>query len=165
MSWLPIQSLEHFLKAQQRIYSQGQKAFDAYIEEYGRYSDRRDTLTKMIGAKNEEAPATDEEISNEVVNLLIGATDPNVIILTWLLWQMAQRPEWQTAIRQELIANQVEFVDGVPTMKQISSLSILDSVILESMRLHPVQAVGLPRIANSDESTIGGVRIPKGVCI
>lgn len=160
-----MQSFQHFLKTQQRVYSYGQKAFNAYIEEYGRYSDRRDTLTKMIGGKNEKAPSTDEEISNEVVNLLIGATDPNVIVLTWLLWQMAQFLEWQTAIRQELIANQVEFRDGVPTMKQISSLSILDSVVLESMRLYPTHAVGLPRIANSDESTIGGVQIPKGVCI
>ncbi len=159
---LPFAKVKHFLGAQERSYKYGRKAFDDYIGQYGRYSGRIDLLTKMVGSE-ESQPLTDQEISNELGSLLIGATDTTVVVATWMLWELAQRPEWQARIREELRANNVEFIGGVPRYKSISSLPILEGFIMECMRLHPAQAIGLPRVARTSEASVGGVTLPAGV--
>lgn len=159
---LPFRSIQHLLKAQERSYVYGRKAFDEYIEQYGRFSGRIDLLTKMVGT-TEDQPMTDEDISNELGSLLVGATDTTVVTATWMLWELAKRPEWQHKIRDELKKNRVPFYEGVPSYKDIKHLSILNGFIMESMRLHPAQSIGLPRIAGTDTASIGGVVLPKGV--
>ena len=159
---LPIPKIQHFLRAQQRGYQYGRQSFDEYIEQYGRYSGRIDLLTKMVGTKDSQ-PLTDEEISNELGSLLVGATDTTVVVSTWMLWELAQRPEWQQRIRTELRENKIVFKDGVPAFKDIKTLPVLDAFITECMRLHPAQSIGLPRVAGTDTASIGGIVLPKGV--
>ena len=161
---LPITTVQHFLGSQVRGYEYGRRAFDEYIQQYGRYSGRIDLLTKMVGTP-EVAPLTDEEISNELGSLLVGATDTTVVTSTWMLWELARHPEWQARIRQEVRENKVEFREGVPAFSQIASLRILDGFIMESMRLHPAQSIGLPRVAQTSEARIGGFAVPAGVSI
>ena len=164
MSWLPSTSVQHFLGAQRRGYQYGRKAFDDYIKQYGRHSGRTDLLTKMVGTED-HTPMTDAEIADELGSLLVGATDTTVVVATWLLWELAQRPEWQIRIRQELRDNKIEFIKGVPRYKSIASLPVLNGFVMESMRMHPAQSIGLPRIARTDDASIGGVKVPAGVCI
>lgn len=105
---------------------------------------------------------TDEEISNELGSLLVGATDTTVVVATWMLWELAARPYWQSRIRDELRAHNVAFRKGVPSYQDIKSLPALDAFVLESMRMHPAQAIGLPRIARTSAAVVGGVAIPAG---
>lgn len=160
---LPIPAVRHFLGSQKRGYQYGRDAFDEYIKRYGRFSGRIDLLTKMVGTK-ESQPLSDEEISNELGSLLVGATDTTVVVLTWLLWELAQRPEWQEKIREELRQHEIGFATGITAYKQISELPILNGFVMESMRLHPAQSIGLPRVARFDGEVIGGVEVPAGVC-
>lgn len=164
MSWLPSTSVQHFLGAQRRGYQYGRKAFDDYIKQYGRHSGRMDLLTKMVGTED-HTPMTDAEIADELGSLLVGATDTTVVVATWLLWELAQRPEWQIRIRQELRENKIDFIKGVPRYKSIASLPVLDGFVMESMRMHPAQSIGLPRVARTDDASVGGVKVPAGVCI
>lgn len=161
---LPISPVQHFLGAQKRSYEYGRKVFKEYIEQYGRYSGRVDLLTKMVGTP-ESAPLSDEQISDELGSLLVGATDTTVVVSTWMLWELARRPDWQARIREELRVNSIEFSDGAPPYQQISSLPVLNGFIMESMRLHPAQSIGLPRVAGSSEVKLGGITIPAGVRI
>ncbi|KAL8825033.1 MAG: hypothetical protein Q9170_007954 [Blastenia crenularia] len=160
---LPVKSTQHFLGAQQRSIAYGRRSFDEYIAMYGRFSGRRDLLTKMVGLENKGAPMNDEEIVDELGSLLVGATDTTVTVATWMLWELAKHPDWQQRVRDEFRKNKIQFIDGVPTAKSIASLPILDGVIMESMRLHPAQAIGLPRVARFDGNIIGGIKIPAGV--
>ncbi|KAG8531772.1 uncharacterized protein KY384_003408 [Bacidia gigantensis] len=161
---LPVVPIQRFLQAQHRCYLYGRKAFDEYIEQHGRYSGRIDLLTKMVGSKGYQR-MTDEEISNELGSLLVGATDTTVVVSTWMLWELAQRPEWQRELRTELRDNKVAFSNGVPPYKEIKSLPILDGFVLECMRLHPAQSIGLPRIACTNAASIGGIVIPQGTYV
>ena len=164
MSWLPSTSVQHFLGAQRRGYQYGRNAFDVYIKQYGRHSGRTDLLTKMVGTED-YTPMTDAEIADELGSLLVGATDTTVVVATWLLWELAQRPEWQIRIRQELRDNKVDFIRGVPRYRSIASLPVLNGFVMESMRMHPAQSIGLPRVARTDDANIGGIKVPAGVCI
>lgn len=164
LSWLPSTSVQHFLGAQRRGYQYGRKAFNDYINQYGRHSGRIDLLTKMVGSED-YTPMTDAEIADELGSLLVGATDTTVVVATWLLWELAQRPEWQVRIRQELRDNKIDFIEGVPKYKSIASLPVLNGFVMESMRMHPAQSIGLPRVARTDGESIGGITVPAGVCI
>lgn len=116
----------------------------------------------MVGTV-ESAPLTDEAICNELGSLLVGATDTTVVVSTWMLWELAQRPEWQIRIRQELRDHDVKFPKGVPAYNEISLLNTLDGFVMEAMRLHPAQSIGLPRIARTNEASVGSIVIPEGV--
>ncbi|KAL9128548.1 MAG: hypothetical protein Q9217_002781, partial [Psora testacea] len=72
----------------------------------------------MVGT-TEQHPLTDEEISNELGSLLVGATDTTVVVAVWMLWELARRPEWQERIKEELRANNIDFAGGVPLYQQI----------------------------------------------
>jgi len=160
---LPFPVIKHFLGAQKRGYEYGFRAFDEYVEQHGRFSGRIDLLTKMVGTK-ESQPLSDAEISNELGSLLVGATDTTVVVLTWLLWELAQRPDWQKRIREELRTNKIDFSTGIAPFRQTTDLPVLNGFVLESMRLHPAQSIGLPRVARFEGEVIGGVEIPAGVC-
>ncbi|KAL8947151.1 MAG: hypothetical protein Q9222_006534 [Ikaeria aurantiellina] len=162
---LPFKSVQHFLGAQQRAMEYGRQSFAQYIARYGRFSGRRDLLTKMVGLKNMGAPMTDEEIVAELSSLLVGATDTTVTVATWMLWELAKHKEWQQRVRKEFRDNQIQFIEGVPTARSIASLPILEGVVMESMRLHPAQAIGLPRVAKYDGYEIGGIAIPAGTMV
>ncbi|KAL8715282.1 MAG: hypothetical protein Q9220_001240 [cf. Caloplaca sp. 1 TL-2023] len=98
---LPFQAIQHFLGAQQRAMEYGRRSFAKYIDQFGRFSGRRDLLTKMVGLKNMGAPMTDEEIVAELSSLLVGATDTTVTVATWMLWELAKHQEWQQRVRKE----------------------------------------------------------------
>lgn len=163
LSLLPIPKIQHFLGAQTRSYEYGRTAFSEYIEQYGRHSGRIDLLTKMVGTEDTR-PLTDNQISDELGSLLAGATDTTVVVATWLMWELAQRPDWQSKIRQELRDNRIDFSQGgVPQYKDIKKLPILNGFVMESMRLHPAQSIGLPRVAGTNDVSVGGVKLPAGV--
>lgn len=162
LSCLPIAKIQHFLGAQSRSYEYGRTAFSEYIEQHGRHSGRIDLLTKMVGTEGSR-PLTDDQISDELGSLLVGATDTTVVVATWLVWELAQRPDWQKKIRQELRDNNVQTIDGVPRYKDFKSLPILNGFVTESMRLHPAQSIGLPRVAGTNDVSIGSIRLPAGV--
>ena len=169
LSILPFSAVQNFLGAQHRSYEYGRKAFNEYIVQNGRYSGRIDLLTKMVATQvdstQDNKSMTDAEIADELGSLLVGATDTTVVVATWLLWELAQRPEWQKRIRQELRQNKVEFIKGVPRYKSIKSLPILDGFVMESMRMHPAQSIGLPRVARTSDASLGGIKVPAGVRI
>lgn len=77
--------------------------------------------------------------------------------------ELALHPEWQAKIREELRVNEIEFQDGVPAYKAIASLTTLHGFIMESMRLHPAQSIGLPRVTGTDGISVGGFTVPAGV--
>lgn len=77
--------------------------------------------------------------------------------------ELALHPEWQAKMRAELRANKIGFQDGVPAYRDISSLTTLHGFVMESMRLHPAQSIGLPRVAGTDGMSVGGFAVPAGV--
>ena len=167
LSILPFSAVQHFLGAQHRSYEYGRKAFDEYIVQNGRHSGRIDLLTKMVATQvdstGDNKSMTDAQIADELGSLLVGATDTTVVVATWMLWELAQRPGWQKRIRQELRENKVQFIEGVPRYKSVKSLPVLDGFVMESMRMHPAQSIGLQRVARTSDASLGGIRVPAGV--
>ena len=75
-----------------------------YIEMHGRNSKHRSLLTKLLAGDpaTNTPPLTDPEVSTEVSNLLFAATDTTGATLSYALYELCCRGEWQTALRREL---------------------------------------------------------------
>jgi len=98
--------MKDFLGAQKPGYEYGFRALTNKSNNTGNLFGRVDLLTKMLGTK-ESQPLSYAEISNKLGSLLVGATDTTVVVLTWLLWELAQRQDWQEKIREELRTDKI----------------------------------------------------------
>ncbi len=164
MRWLPIPAVRHFVGSRKRAILYGRAAFYKYLDLYGRQPHSRPDLIRLfIRGNGNSEPLEDEVIYNELSSLITGGTDTVGLTLTYLFWRLAKHPEWQERLREELRSNNVHFEEGVPTLKEIASLPILDGIIMEGLRMHPAILIDLPRVAPSEGTTIGGVFVPAGV--
>lgn len=145
---------------------QGAQAFDEYVQLYGRDGKRRDLLQRMIAASTEKkipAPLTDDEIVVELTNLIFAGTDTTGNTFSYMFWELARNPEWQTRLRDEL--RQVPGTSVVPEYQDISQLPVLDAIIQETLRLWPASPASLPRIASVNGGIIDGVPVPGNVSV
>jgi cytochrome P450 len=155
----------------------GHNAYDDYISSYGRSSGRKDLLTKIISHKTEtgEAELSDLESYTEIANLVFAGTgelssvgrslmicscpsDTTSTTLTYLFWELARDPSWQHRVRQELLSQ----TSGV-SYGDIQSLTLLDAIINEALRLHPAAPASLPRETPPGGKMLGGHFIPEKV--
>ncbi len=89
------------------------------------------------------------------------SSDTTSTTLTYLFWELARHPTWQTKLRNELLEK--PWVDSVPTYKAVVDLPVLDCVINEALRLHPAAPASLQRETPSGGRTLNGVYIPEKV--
>ncbi|KAK5073278.1 hypothetical protein LTR64_008350 [Lithohypha guttulata] len=166
---LPFEGLRQMMLGPERIREYGRKTFEQYINENSRESTRRDLLTKFLSANlaaekaGESAVLGDLEMQCEIGNLIFGGTDTTSTTLTYLFWELAKHQAWQDRLREELLANVKS--NDIPKMSALADLPILDSVINESLRLHPAAPASLVRTAPAGGRVIDGQYVPEGVSV
>lgn len=166
MSWLfsklPLKSVQFFFQSDDRIYEYGARRFQQYIDKYGRTSQRKDLLTKLIRKEpGQDDGLTDEQISGEIANLTFAATDTAALTLLYLFWELAQMPELQQQIRDEL--STVPMHNDIPEHKDLWNLPLLNAVINETLRKHSPVVMGLLREVPSGGRVMEGYYIPAKV--
>jgi cytochrome P450 len=158
---IPIKSLQHIFNGTNRLYQYSTAAFEKYIDLYGRTSDRKDIVSKLIQKPtNDVQGLSDYLIQCEIANLTFAATDTTSVVLTFLFWELARNQDLQTQLRAELQQVQIDPETGIPTHKSLSSLPFLNAVIQETMRRHTPIPMGLLRQVPPNGSTISGYFIP-----
>lgn len=113
--------------------------------------------------KNQSLPrhVTDRGIIDELSNLVFAGTDTSGNSMTYLFWELAKHPEWQTRLREELkhaVGDQAN-----PPYSAISELPVLEAVVQETFRLHPAAPDGLLRVVPEEGGVIDGVVVPPKV--
>ncbi|KAI9682446.1 MAG: hypothetical protein M1829_000238 [Trizodia sp. TS-e1964] len=164
-TYLPIKSWQYFANARLRIYATAQSALNQYVEKYGRDADRTDLLKRVVKGDLTLKPMSDDQVSSELSSLMIGATDTTGTTLTFSSWILAKNPEWQERVRQEQKDNNIQFIKGVPSYKDIENLPILNAVVSENLRLFPAAAAALPRVTPQGGATISGTYLPGGTTV
>lgn len=101
-------------------------------------------LDLLVSAKD---PTTgeglsDAQIRDQVVTLFMAGHETTALAMTWTLKLLAEHSEWQDRIRRD--------VDG----------SVLQAVLLESMRIYP--PIALMGRESKEDDTLGGYFIPAG---
>ncbi|EEH35671.2 hypothetical protein PAAG_06718 [Paracoccidioides lutzii Pb01] len=168
LSWLlqriPHPKIQFIFGTDVRIYQYGIDRFNEYIQTYGRASQRKDLLTKMIGRKENDPDAlADSEVAVEISNLGFAATDTLGTALVYLFWELARNPALAERLRFELA--EIPLVHGVMQHHRVSSLPFLDALIMEVLRAYPPLPAGLPREPSVGGLSIDGVYIPQGTVV
>ncbi|MGI6797210.1 cytochrome P450 [Gordonia sihwensis] len=101
---------------------------------------------------------TDEDVVNHMIFVLMAAHDTSTITMTQMAYWMAKYPEWQEKAR----AQSFEFGPDLD-YADLSGLTVLDSIMKESLRLCP-PVPAQPRMAVKD-TQVQGFFIPEGTMV
>jgi cytochrome P450 len=94
-----------------------------------------------------------------VQDLIAGGTESSAVTVEWALSELLKKPEVFAKATEELdrVVGRSRWV----TEKDIPSLPYVDAIVKETMRLHPVAPMLVPRLSREDTS-VGGYDIPAG---
>ncbi|KAJ7248354.1 cytochrome P450, partial [Mycena rebaudengoi] len=131
-------------------------------------STKQDIMSLMVRAHKAELDAnpvaevmSDMAMVDQVFTFLITGHEPIAKGLTWTLWLLANDPESQRRLREEVTP--VYAANPRPDYRTLKSLEWLDCVVNESLRVLPP----VPQTVRVAEKTdyIEGVLVPKGTTI
>jgi cytochrome P450 len=104
--------------------------------------DRGDLLSMLLEAQDEEADGdrphgrgmTDEQVRDEAMTIFLAGHETTANALTWTWYLLSAAPEVEARLHEE-----VDRVLGgrLPTAADIGSLSYVERVVTEAMRLYP----------------------------
>ncbi|KAK7374921.1 hypothetical protein VNO80_08364 [Phaseolus coccineus] len=99
-------------------------------------------------------------VMDQCKTFFFAGHETTALLLTWTVMLLASNTSWQEKVREEVksVCN-----GAIPSLDQLSKLTLLHMVINESMRLYPPASV-LPRMAFED-IVLGDLYIPKGLSI
>ncbi len=120
------------------------------------------------GEKNQVPEETELHIASEMLDHLIAGMDTSAITLTYLLWELSMHPDMQIALRKDLRKISPTLVlensHNLPSARSVDALPVLQSIIMETLRLHPAIPGPQPRITPSKSTSIAGSPpLPGGV--
>lgn len=96
---------------------------------------RADLLTRLLEARGDDGEAMDDrQVSDEVLTLLLAGHETTALALTWTLLQLADHPDIEMRLREEL---ETQLGDRPAGVADLAALPYTKAVLLESMRLHP----------------------------
>jgi cytochrome P450 len=101
---------------------------------------------------------TDEQLRDEVMTIFLAGHETTANALTWGWYLLAQNPEAEARLHEELDA--VLAGGRPPTPEDVPALRYTEMVVAETMRLYP-PAWALGRLALEDYE-VGGYHIPRG---
>ncbi|MGW4248956.1 cytochrome P450, partial [Nocardia sp. NPDC004722] len=91
--------------------------------------ERRDDLLDLLLDSAREEHRTDKFLAEQAVTILFGGIDALTATLTWALYEVSQRPEVASKLRQEI-------VDAAGNGHSLDKLEYLNSVLNEVTRIH-----------------------------
>ena len=106
----------------------------------------------------EQAGEIDADMTNDLcMDMLMAGTDTSTQTINWTLLLLANRPEIQAKVHEEL--DDVIGPDALPTVDDRTRLPYTFACLAESMRYRTIGPFGLPHKA-SEDIELGGYRIP-----
>ena len=120
-----------------------------------RQGDGNDMFTQFCKAKSEDgAFFSDDEIVDHLNFLLMAAHDTTTSALSTMIWALAKHPEWQDAVRGEVMAVGTDRLD----YDAMDQLAVTERVFKEALRFRP-PVMFIPRFAQRPFE-YGGYEIP-----
>ena len=116
-------------------------------------------LVEVMLAQQEASEISEDMTKDLCMDLLIAGTDTSAQTVNWFLLILANRPEIQARVHEEL--DRVIGRDALPTVDDRTRLPYMFACLAESMRYRTIGPFGLPHKA-SEDAEVGGYLIPAG---
>ncbi|KAK7380689.1 hypothetical protein VNO78_33204 [Psophocarpus tetragonolobus] len=157
LRWFDFDGLEKKLS----IISKRSDAFlQALIEEHRSGKHKAGTMIAQLLTQQQSQPEyyTDEIIKGLTLVMLVAGTDTSAITLEWAMTNLLSHPEILKKAKNEIDIHvgQNRLVDE----PDIQNLPYLQSIVYETLRLHPAAPMLVPHFS-SEDCTVGGYHIPQ----
>jgi cytochrome P450 len=156
--WVPTPSRRRFGEAKAAIREETDRLLaERRADPPSDPAEAEDLLSLLVGLRRTGAvdreTFTDERLRDQVVTIVFAGHDTTTTTLTFACWALANHPEVRERFHEE-----VDRLDGPPTVDDLSNLEVTERVITETLRLFPPVYV-LPRVT-TEEVVIDGYRVP-----
>jgi cytochrome P450 len=119
-------------------------------------------IEAMLVAHETERDLTDEDVSRNVLTMLLAGEDTTANTLAWMIWLLHGKPDAKSRATEEvrtLLNGASQPVD----LEQVSRLDFIEACAHETMRLKPV--VPLQGIQAQRDTEVGGIFLPAGTVV
>ncbi|KAG7018217.1 Flavonoid 3'-monooxygenase, partial [Cucurbita argyrosperma subsp. argyrosperma] len=166
--WIDFLDLQGYVKRMKAL----SKKFDRFLEHVlDEHNARREGVKDyvaqdMVDVLLQLADDPDLEVKLErhgvkafTQDLIAGGTESSAVTVEWAMSELLRKPEILNKAREELdrVIGKERWVEE----KDIASLPYIDAIAKETMRLHPVAPMLVPRMCRED-CQIAGYDIAKG---
>ncbi|KAF7791574.1 hypothetical protein EIP86_002590 [Pleurotus ostreatoroseus] len=116
----------------------------------------KDVMSILVRANVSENPKTRlnaEEMIAQMSTLTLAGHETTANTLTWYLWELAKHPEFQTKLREEIMAVRANIStrgDSDLTIDDLDSMPLLQAGMKETLRYHSI-VYHLLRTADQDD--------------
>ncbi len=152
--WMPLPAERRFRRARAVIDEVVYRLIRSRRKDGG---SERDLLGLMLAARDGTRAATDVELRDEAVTMLVAGHETSAAGLAWTWYLLGKFPEFQEKARDESVDLGRE---SQPTSSAIQNLKWARAVASESMRLYP-PIWFFTRVANGNH-VLGNYAIPAG---
>ncbi|XP_058094425.1 cytochrome P450 71AU50-like [Magnolia sinica] len=158
---LDLQGLRRRMKTTNKFFD---SLFEKIIDEHLQHSEVRhqrdfvDFMLSFMTSDENQFQFNRSNIKAILLEMLLAALDTSSTTIDWALSELIKHPRVMKKAQQEL-----ESIVGMERMVEesdLENLEYLDMVVKETMRLHPVVPLLLPREAMED-CTVNSFHIPK----
>ncbi|KAI0666538.1 PAH-inducible cytochrome P450 monooxygenase PC-PAH 4 [Trametes maxima] len=122
-------------------------------EKSAKSKDIMSILIKANASSDAKTRLNDEELLAEMFTLTLAGHETTSVALTFLLYELARHPEYQTRLRRDVREAHARVNargDADFTVEDLDGIPSLVNAIKETLRMHPNAAL-LPRVATKDD--------------
>jgi len=116
----------------------------------------------LVSREREGSAITDEDVSGNVLTMLLAGEDTTANTLAWMIWLLHANPEAAHRLAEEVLG-----VLGGATVpadtEQLARLEYLESCAHETMRLKPVAPLNIQQAIR--DTVVAGVELPAGTLV
>ncbi|CAN6174465.1 unnamed protein product [Urochloa humidicola] len=177
LDWLDLQGYVRRMKRMRKRFGRFlERVLDEHEERRRREGeefvarDKVDVLLQLADDPNLEVPLTWDNVKALIQDLLIGGTDTSWMTIEWAVSELLKNPELLSTATAEL--DRVIGRGRLVRESDLPGLPYLDSVIKETLRLHPAAPMLVPHLAREDVHVAvavggggGGHDIPAGTTV
>ncbi|MDB5861794.1 MAG: cytochrome [Ramlibacter sp.] len=163
-AWLRDKSLDHHVLALRAAVREFIAQTRSQLAERPELRQHPENLIQALLAAAEDGHQgiTDEDVSGNVLTMLLAGEDTTAHTLAWLIWLLHRNPEAAAQARREVDA--VLAPGGlVRSTEELARLDILDACANEAMRLKPVAPVIMNEAG--EDVVVAGVLVPRGTIV
>jgi len=156
--WVPTPSRRRFRRGKAALREEADRLLaERRADPPADPSEAEDLLSLLVGLREsgavDGAALTDERLRDQMVTIIFAGHDTTTTSLTFAFWALANYP----AIR-ERFHEEVDRLDGPPTVEDLDDLEVTERVVTETLRLFP-PVYALPR-RTAETVAVDGYRIP-----
>ena len=116
----------------------------------------------VAASEDDKQGITDEDVSGNVLTMLLAGEDTTAHTLAWLFWLLSLNPQAVAGARAEVDA--VLPADGVVrSIEQLVQLDEVEACASEAMRLKPVAPLIMSEAG--EDAVVAGVLVPRGAMV